>query len=577
MSDSTRDEGTEHSPATAEPIAEGSATVHEESPGVMGTLTSRLGAAGAKRAIQRRLQRRATAGLMPSAADPEHVRHAAEAATSGAAGSLPHQEAIQRSFGKHDVSSVKAHTDEAAARGAAAMGAEAFASGDRVAFAGSPSLHTAAHEAAHIVQQRSGIHLKGGIGEEGDAYERHADEVADLVVQGRPAESLLDRFAGGDAGKSTAVQHKPIRPFWRKDSRLAELLGSHNDTDEMSPELLAQVIAVMRAIPDMKLTAEDLEKELARRQASSGSTAVAPRSAPPAPTAGHVPSPHAGASSSAPPPLRSDVHEPPSVAARMPASTGESAPRSPVEVASVAAASSSSSEHAPGHAPPGAMAIQERFADGGMLLRTLMAKNAVSEVTTNLEGGEGIGAGADGPAVDLSGLAGDKEKYAKRNWSLAHRDIVANYYKMDETGPMARSIAALADPALLGDRYLDFSAQDRSSSGQSAQQAGRALTSAEGARAHLGRMLAAKREAQQKSPGTQLDNTEINTLGFNSSAIVGFICKGPGDLPTLQQVVNALGAKPGAPADAEYHVFAYQVHEGRTELLYLTTLRPIRA
>lgn len=35
-----------------------------------------------------------------------------------------------------------------------ATGAEAFATGNHVAFASSPSLHTAAHEAAHVVQQR---------------------------------------------------------------------------------------------------------------------------------------------------------------------------------------------------------------------------------------------------------------------------------------------------------------------------------------------------------------------------------------------------------------------------------------
>jgi hypothetical protein len=59
------------------------------------------------------------------------------------------------------------------------MGAEAFTSGNHVAFAGTPSLHTAAHEAAHVVQQRAGIHLKGGVGQVGDEYEKHADAVAD--------------------------------------------------------------------------------------------------------------------------------------------------------------------------------------------------------------------------------------------------------------------------------------------------------------------------------------------------------------------------------------------------------------
>jgi hypothetical protein len=66
-----------------------------------------------------------------------------------------------------------------------------------VAFARSPDLHTAAHEAAHVVQQRGGVQLKGGVGEAGDSHERHADAVADLVVQGKSSESLLDRVANG--------------------------------------------------------------------------------------------------------------------------------------------------------------------------------------------------------------------------------------------------------------------------------------------------------------------------------------------------------------------------------------------
>ena len=41
------------------------------------------------------------------------------------------------------------------------------------------------------------MQLKGGIGEAGDRYERHADTVAEKVVQGESAEALLDAEAGG--------------------------------------------------------------------------------------------------------------------------------------------------------------------------------------------------------------------------------------------------------------------------------------------------------------------------------------------------------------------------------------------
>ena len=132
----------------------------------------------------------------------EDVYGAAAHGISGPSGALPHLAQIQRSFGRHDVGHVRAHIGGAAADGAAAIGADAFAMGDHVAFAGSPDLHTAAHEAVHVVQQRGGVQLKGGIGEIGDAYEQHADAVADLVVQGKSSEALLDRYAGG-AGSGT--------------------------------------------------------------------------------------------------------------------------------------------------------------------------------------------------------------------------------------------------------------------------------------------------------------------------------------------------------------------------------------
>lgn len=78
--------------------------------------------------------------------------------------------------------------------------------GNHVAFGGTPTLHTVAHEAAHVVQQRGGVQRKAAVGEAGDAYEAHADAVADAVVAGRSAEALLDDKAGG----SPAVVRRAI-------------------------------------------------------------------------------------------------------------------------------------------------------------------------------------------------------------------------------------------------------------------------------------------------------------------------------------------------------------------------------
>lgn len=138
-----------------------------------------------------------------SAARPVHA--AAERGMSSPAQGLPHADRIQAAFGRHDVSHVQAHVDPESAN---AIGAEAYATGDHVVFEGQPDLHTAAHEAAHVVQQRAGVHLYGGVGQAGDTYERQADAVADRVVAGESAEDLLGPVSASSGAQSQAVQRK---------------------------------------------------------------------------------------------------------------------------------------------------------------------------------------------------------------------------------------------------------------------------------------------------------------------------------------------------------------------------------
>jgi hypothetical protein len=80
------------------------------------------------------------------------------------------------------------------------MGSLAYTAGDRTAFRRDPDVKLAAHEAAHVVQQRAGVHLKDGVGRPGDGYEEQADAVADAVERGESAEPLLDRSPAGTAG-----------------------------------------------------------------------------------------------------------------------------------------------------------------------------------------------------------------------------------------------------------------------------------------------------------------------------------------------------------------------------------------
>ncbi|HEX8114313.1 MAG TPA: DUF4157 domain-containing protein [Kofleriaceae bacterium] len=128
--------------------------------------------------------------------------------TEGPGGPLPHRDRIQSLFGRHDITGVTAHQGPAASQAAQSLGARAYAHGNAVAFASPPDLHTAAHEAAHVVQQRRGVQLKGGIDQPGDGYERHADAVADAVVAGRSAEPLLDQLAAGGQHEAT-IQRSP--------------------------------------------------------------------------------------------------------------------------------------------------------------------------------------------------------------------------------------------------------------------------------------------------------------------------------------------------------------------------------
>ncbi len=131
------------------------------------------------------------------------VSEAAAHGVSEAAGRLPHLERIQAAFGPHDVSGVQAHVGGRATEATRAIGAVAYATGNHVAFRSAPDLHTAAHEAAHVVQQRQGVQLSDGVGRSGDLYEQHADAVADAVVAGRSAVGLLSRGAGSSKVQSS--------------------------------------------------------------------------------------------------------------------------------------------------------------------------------------------------------------------------------------------------------------------------------------------------------------------------------------------------------------------------------------
>lgn len=156
------------------------------------------------------------------------AREVSEVAASGvaeASAPLPHFEVIQRAFGRHDLRRLRAQVGGGAAQAAKKLGASAYATGERIAFAEAPDLRTAAHEAAHVVQQASGrVQLPGGLGRVGDPFEQHAEAVAEAVVAGRSAEPLLDAFTGGAEGAGSAEGAQVQRaPDYRSSKDLAKL------------------------------------------------------------------------------------------------------------------------------------------------------------------------------------------------------------------------------------------------------------------------------------------------------------------------------------------------------------------
>ena len=177
----------------------------------------------------------------------EQIHQRARDGIQGTGQPLPYLDAIQRSFGRYDISHVQAHLDGRAAAANKAIGSHAYTVGSHVAFGQAPSLHTAAHEAAHVVQQAGGLRLMDGIGRPGDRHERHADAVAERVMQGESAEGLFDTYSSmrhgsvEERGNESAAGEHGVQMTWkslgkaiykRKKPGWGIFYGEYEKTDE---------------------------------------------------------------------------------------------------------------------------------------------------------------------------------------------------------------------------------------------------------------------------------------------------------------------------------------------------------
>lgn len=176
-----------------------------------------------QRTIGNRAVQRLLAGQKPQRQDGpvDSIQKAAARGIQTPSMRLPFLETLQPLFGRHDLSQVQAHVGSEAAASATAMNARAYATGNHVVFAGSPDLRTTAHEVAHVVQQRAGVQLADGVGQAGDAYERHADAVADRVTSRQSAEGLLQRFEADPV--SSAIQRE------ERTTSIYNRVGNTND------------------------------------------------------------------------------------------------------------------------------------------------------------------------------------------------------------------------------------------------------------------------------------------------------------------------------------------------------------
>lgn len=170
------------------------------------------------------------AGSPSAPLGPDQIHQIAAAGVQGNGSPLPHLEELQSAFHPHDLSNVRAFIGGPAQAAADALNAMAYTVGNRIAFATPPSLQLAAHEATHVIQQRGGVHLVGGVGQTGDAYERQADDVAAgmLAEVVGPAAATSAPVAGshpariGTVPGMSVVQTMPSDPAYRSGSSKEE-------------------------------------------------------------------------------------------------------------------------------------------------------------------------------------------------------------------------------------------------------------------------------------------------------------------------------------------------------------------
>ncbi|MDO9338070.1 MAG: hypothetical protein Q7T61_16870 [Caulobacter sp.] len=134
----------------------------------------------------------------------------------------------------------------AAKAASGALSAGGYVLSGRAAFAERPSLHTAAHEAVHMLHHAyGGPTLSHGVGHLSDAHERMADRVADVVTAGGSAEPLLASAFGGQSPSAASgpmlqmINHISSSRYKNKATPWAEIDNQLQLTSDIDSKVAA--------------------------------------------------------------------------------------------------------------------------------------------------------------------------------------------------------------------------------------------------------------------------------------------------------------------------------------------------
>lgn len=92
------------------------------------------------------------------------------------------------------------------------------------------------HDISHVLYSNRQVQLKGGVGEAGDSYEKHADQVANLVVQGKSVEQVLNRVVDSTLIMNTdniqTINYPTCTNNYKNDKNAAENYNCDNSSNK---------------------------------------------------------------------------------------------------------------------------------------------------------------------------------------------------------------------------------------------------------------------------------------------------------------------------------------------------------